>query len=138
MLNDRLAKPLIEELVGLELLLGRVVRVLRVAGQDQRLAGPLVPPGADLPVVELGGAYGIVSIIRPLIAREILGEEHFGTKAGGLAALYLFGGAAAPYLGSLIWAMGGYDLLLGCLMLIAASGLALYLLAQSKTERSKN
>jgi len=81
-------------------------------------------------VIFFGGAYGVVSIIRPLIAREILGEEHFGKKSGGLAALYLFGGAVAPYLGSVVWNFGGYDLVLLSLVALAAAGLLLYLVAQ--------
>ncbi|MEM7068707.1 MAG: MFS transporter [Pseudomonadota bacterium] len=81
-------------------------------------------------VICFGGAYGVVSIIRPLIARQILGEENFGAKSGGLASLYLIGGASAPYLGSLVWGAGGYDLVLTCLVGLALIGLSLYLLAQ--------
>ncbi len=81
-------------------------------------------------VILFGGAYGMVSIIRPVIARELLGERQFGAKSGALALVYLAGSAAAPFLGSLGWSWGGYGLVLPSLMLLAALGLGLYLLAQ--------
>ena len=70
-------------------------------------------------VILFGGGYGIVSIIRPVIARDILGEQNFGAKSGALALLYLAGSASAPYLGSLIWGIGGYSLVMPCLIVIA-------------------
>ncbi|MEM7214734.1 MAG: MFS transporter [Pseudomonadota bacterium] len=84
-------------------------------------------------VICFGGAYGVISIIRPLIARDILGDENFGAKSGGLAALYLIGSASAPYLGSLVWRSGGYDLVLSCLMMLAVIGFCLYLIADRNT-----
>ena len=81
-------------------------------------------------VVFFGGAYGMVSIIRPVIARELLGERQFGAKSGALALVYLAGSASAPFLGSLGWNWGGYGMVLPSLILIAAVGLALYLAAQ--------
>ncbi len=84
-------------------------------------------------VVLFGGAYGMVSIIRPVIARELLGERQFGAKSGALALVYLAGSASAPYLGSLGWNWGGYDLVLPCLILLAIVGLLLYLAAQRLT-----
>ncbi len=81
-------------------------------------------------VILFGGAYGMVSIIRPVIARELLGESHFGAKSGALALVYLVGSASAPYLGSVFWGLGGYELVLPGLVLIAALGLGLYLVAQ--------
>ncbi len=81
-------------------------------------------------VILFGGAYGMVSIIRPVIARELLGERRFGAKSGALALIYLAGSASAPYLGSLGWGLGGYDFVLPGLIALAAAGLALYLVAQ--------
>ena len=80
-------------------------------------------------VILFGGAYGVVSIIRPLIARDLLGERHFGAKSGALALVFLAGSAAAPYLGSLAWARVGYGALLPALVGVAAVGLGLYLAA---------
>ncbi len=77
-------------------------------------------------VVLFGGAYGMVSIIRPVIARDLLGERQFGAKSGALALVYLAGSASAPFLGSLGWGLGGYAMVLPSLLLLAALGLALY------------
>ncbi len=78
-------------------------------------------------VILFGGSYGIVSIIRPLIARQLLGEGNFGAKSGALALFYLTGSAFAPFLGSLVWIMGGYGLVLPLLFILSLFGLGLYL-----------
>jgi hypothetical protein len=41
--------------------------------------------------------------------------------------LYLAGSASAPFLGSLVWARGGYDLVLPVLVVIAVAALVMYL-----------
>ena len=81
-------------------------------------------------VVFFGAAYGTLSIIRPVITREVMGEAHFGAKFGAMSMLYLSGSATAPYLVSLVWGVGGYDLVLPGLMVLAFAGLALYLAAR--------
>ncbi len=80
-------------------------------------------------VICFGSSYGIVSIIRPLITRDLMGESGFGAKSGGLAFLYLCGRASAPFLGSLVWQFGGYPLVLPLLACLAGIGLSLYLAA---------
>ncbi len=80
-------------------------------------------------VVMFGCAYGTVSIIRPLTARDVLGGENFGAKSGALAMPYQLGSAASPYLGSLVWSIGSYDLVLHCLMLLSVLAIAFYLAA---------
>lgn len=87
-------------------------------------------------VLCFGSGYGIVSIVRPVIARDLLGEASFGYKSGSLALLYLAGAASAPWLGSVIWNAGGYELVLPALILLAVSGVALYCLAQHRAELS--
>ncbi len=77
-------------------------------------------------VILFGGAYGVVSIIRPVIARNLLGERQFGAKSGALALLYLAGAASAPFLGALVWGRGGYELVLPGLVVLAGIGLLLY------------
>ena len=59
-----------------------------------------------------GGAYGLTSIIKPAITAEFFGRTGFGAIAGWLALPYLIGFAFAPHIGSLIWAAGGYDLVI--------------------------
>ena len=103
------------------IVLGISVLILNVSG-----ATPALLVGF---VILFGGGYGMVSIIRPVIARDILGEQNFGSKSGALALMYLAGSASAPFLGSVIWNIGGYDLVLPCLVLFAIVGLGLYLSA---------
>ena len=74
-------------------------------------------------VVVFGSGYGTLSIIRPLIARDLLGEANFGVRSGWLALFYLTGAASSPYLGSLVWVAGGYDALIASLMALAFIGL---------------
>lgn len=80
-----------------------------------------------------GGGYGMLSIIRPVIAREALGGESFGAKSGALAFIYLLGSGSAPWLGSLLWRVGGYSLLLISLLFMTLLATLLYL-ASSKAK----
>ncbi|HUT41751.1 MAG TPA: MFS transporter [Gammaproteobacteria bacterium] len=85
-------------------------------------------------VVMFGCAYGTVSIVRPLTARDVLGGKNFGAKSGALAMPYQMGSAAAPYLGALVWSIGSYDLVLQCLILLSVLAIAFYLAANRATE----
>lgn len=85
-------------------------------------AAPLAIPF----VVLFGSGYGIVSVIRPLIAREVLGNEAFGSKTGLLALFYLCGSAISPFLGAVLWTVGGYQLMLLFLLVFIVIGLTLY------------
>ncbi len=80
-------------------------------------------------VILFGSAHGVVSIVRPVVARDILGGNNFGAKFGAMALLYLAGSAAAPYLGSLVWGVGGYDLVLTVIIGLALLGLGFYIAA---------
>lgn len=86
-------------------------------------------------VIIFGSGYGLVSIIRPVISRDILGNANFGMNYGMIALIYMMGSAISPFFGSLIWKFGGYDLLLRCLMALALIGIALYLVAYSLAPR---
>ncbi len=88
-------------------------------------------------VILFGAGHGIVSIVRPLIARDILGENNFGAKFGALALFYLVGSASAPYLGSLVWGIGGYNLVLPVLIVLVMVGLSLYLIAHRLSDHKK-
>lgn len=81
-------------------------------------------------VILFGGAYGMVSILRPVIAREVLGGDNFGAKSGALALPYLVCSATAPYIGALIWSAGGYDLMLPLMGVLSLAGCALYVAAR--------
>jgi predicted MFS family arabinose efflux permease len=88
-------------------------------------------------VIFFGGAYGTVSILRPLIAREILGERDFGAKSGALALPYLAGAALAPYLASLIWKYGGYNTVLATSFGCTITGWIFYLIANRFARRHR-
>lgn len=80
-------------------------------------------------VLIYGGTWGTVSILRPVIARDILGEQNFGAKSGSLALIFLTATACSAYLGAVIWGISGYNTLLAGLIGLALCGAMLYLLA---------
>lgn len=77
-------------------------------------------------VVLFGGGYGMVSIMRPVVTREILGETDFGTKSGALSLPYLAGSALAPWLGSVLWLLGGYALAFTAVLVVTTGGMLLF------------
>lgn len=89
-------------------------------------------------IVCFGGAYGTISILRPLVARDTLGETHFGAKTGALALPYLASSALAPLIGALIWRVGGYGVLLTVLGGFIALGALLYWFASRQTAHREN
>lgn len=88
-------------------------------------------------VMLFAGAYGTVSILRPLIARDILGGRDFGAKSGALALPYLIGSASAPWLGAMVWGIGGYGLMFSLLIGLIALGGGFYLAANSRAGRDR-
>lgn len=99
--------------------MGLSILVLIVAGIQPWLLVIFIPL--------FGGGYGIMSIIRPVIAREVLGGNDFGSKSGVLALVYLLGAGSAPWLGSIIWRGGGYSLVLPVLLILMVTAVLLYL-----------
>ena len=81
-------------------------------------------------VVLFGSAFGTVSILRPLLTREILGQRNFGAKSGVLAMFFLTGLALAPFLGSHLWNIGGYNLMLLVNIFLLLLGLCLFFFAK--------
>ena len=66
-----------------------------------------------IPFVVLQGAgAGVLSIIRPTVVAELLGRKDFGVISGTLAIGFVAGSAFAPTVASLIWRIGGYDMVL--------------------------
>ncbi len=63
-------------------------------------------------VILHGSCYGIMSIMRPVSTRDILGSRNFGAISGALALPVQITAALAPFLGSVLWQIGGYDLAL--------------------------
>ena len=79
-----------------------------------------------------GTGIGISSIMKPVVVRDLLGEKDFGAIYGSLALPTMLAFAAAPFLGSLLWAAGGYDFALLVIGALALSGLVAYRLAALK------
>jgi len=97
------------------------ITVLLITGDSRTLAVVFV--------LIYGSAWGTTSILRPVIARDILGEDNFGAKSGSLALIFLTATASSAYLGAVIWGISGYGTLLAGLIGLAICGAALYLLA---------
>jgi MFS family permease len=76
-----------------------------------------------------GTAAGIASILRPVLAADILGREGFGAVWGALSVAPLLAQAAAPVLGAALLGWGGAPaVILACLaMAVMALGLGLLL-----------
>lgn len=89
----------------------------------------LAPAGLVAVVVFValfGASYGMISILRPVVVREVLGSAGFGATSGGLALMYLTASAASAYLGALIWKLGGYGAMMAVLLVLLAAGAALH------------
>ena len=80
-------------------------------------------------VILQGSAYGITSIMKPVITRDILGQRNFGVINGALALPFLVAMALAPVAASLLWEVGGYDLMLWCAFMVAFIGFVCFLVA---------
>ena len=77
-------------------------------------------------IILQGSGYGVTSIMRPVITKEILGTQNFGAISGAVAVPYLLAWAAAPVAGSLLWEAGGYDLAIIVVIVSALTGLLFY------------
>ena len=100
------------------------------------IAASWVPTLLPLFILCFGAGYGMLSIIRPVIARDMLGEQNFGSKSGMLALVYLLGAGSAPWIGSLLWQIGGYALVLPVLFMMLIIAMSLYFLANRYTHTS--
>ncbi len=81
---------------------------------------------AILFVVLHGSGYGTVSIMRPVMLRETLGDANFGATSGRMARFSTAAAALAPFAGSLLWLIGGYDLALVVVALACALAFAAF------------
>lgn len=76
-----------------------------------------------------GATYGLLSIMKPVVISEMMGPKNIARIMGWIALPYLASFALAPFLGSLIWTLGGYDVVLAAAAGFAALGFATILLA---------
>ena len=87
------------------------------------LASQMAPVLIFASVILQGAAYGLTSILKPVILAELSGPEGLARVMGWMAMPYLGAFAVAPYLGAVIWSVGGYDLVLAAAAGFAALGL---------------
>lgn len=78
-----------------------------------------------------GSGYGLTSIMKPVVVRDILGDANFGAISGAIALPYLASFAGAPFLGSLLWEIGGYGFALETVIVTTILGLICYVRAAS-------
>ena len=74
-----------------------------------------------------GTTYGTISVLRPVIVKNLLGSKNFGLKSGYLASAYLSGTAIAPYFGALIWKYFGYQNLILILLILGLLSWIIYI-----------
>ena len=125
----RLLLTLGEVRVGTRRATGVMLASLLAAAGVLWLSG--IAPGLIFGFAALQGvAVGLMSILRPVLTAETLGQRGFGAISGAIAMAPLLGTAAAPLLGALAFeAMGGPGLIaLASAMAAVAAGCALPLL----------
>ncbi|MBL4907397.1 MAG: MFS transporter [Sneathiella sp.] len=86
-------------------------------------------------IILQGSGIGIMTIMKPMVSRHILGAENYGLKSGIQSVPYMIGSAFAALIGSLVWAVGGYDLVLKVLLAAPLIGLLFFLIAVGLSKR---
>ncbi|HET7410900.1 MAG TPA: MFS transporter [Paracoccaceae bacterium] len=81
-------------------------------------------------VIPYAAAYGVISIVRPVLTAELLGRAGFGTISGMVAMPYMLGMAAAPSIAALLWQAAGYDVVIAFGIAMLMAGLAAVRLAR--------
>lgn len=88
-------------------------------------------------VIPYGAAYGIASIVRPVLTAELMGRANFGLIAGLLALPYMLGFAVGPTMAALVWGAAGYDVVIWMAFALAVGGCALILGARHHVRRDR-
>ena len=78
-------------------------------------------------------AFGSMAILKPLVQNDIFGKMNFGKIHGILAICFMSGSIAGPWIGSLIWSVGGYNLLIILFFILAICGNISALILKNKT-----
>lgn len=89
------------------------------------LIGVGVPTLWLLYALAQGASAGVASILRPLLAADVLGHEGFGAIWGALSVAPLLAGAAAPVLGATLLQWGDAPLLIAACLAMALGALVL-------------
>lgn len=85
-------------------------------------------------VIVHGGSYGVTSIVRPMLTRETLGSASFGQISGRMGGLFMLGTAIAPFGGSLIWQLSGYQTMLVLCIALLVWGMAMLLFVRANSK----
>lgn len=98
-----------------------------MAAAATALLGATWLPLLALFVVLQGACYGTTTILKPVVVAERLGQVDFGAAIGLMAVPYLAASALAPFLGTALWRVAGYDgvlIAIALLALMAAAAIA--------------
>ena len=71
----------------------------------------------------------MTSITRPVVTANLLGRSGFGAISGAMAVPFMAATALSPFLGSLIWSLGGYDVVIGVMLTTVVAGFLAFVLA---------
>jgi MFS family permease len=75
--------------------------------------------------VSLGIGNGVISILRPVVIREVMGDAGYGESAGAVARPSLFAFASAPGIGAVLADAAGYGAVLALCAAAPLAGAAL-------------
>ncbi len=103
-----------------------------VIGAAALLASRGIPTLWLIYALTQGAAAGIASILRPLLAADILGRDGFGAVWGVLSVAPLLAQAAAPILGAGLMLLGGAPLVIAACLAMAGGALALGLILRPR------
>ena len=87
-------------------------------------------------IILQGSGIGVMSIMKPVVSREVMGGKNFGTISGAISVPFFTGAAFSAYLASLLWEQGGYDLVILVMMGIVALGFASFVMAVRSRRRA--
>ena len=54
-----------------------------------------------------GAAIGVMTILRPVLIAQVMGQAGYGAIAGSIQVMPLMAGAAAPLVGGVLFGVGG-------------------------------
>lgn len=72
-----------------------------------------------------GAAIGVMTILRPVLIGDVMGQVGYGAIAGSIQVMPLMAGAAAPVLGGVLFGLGGAGALIwvsACLITLGFAG----------------
>ena len=95
------------------------VSCLAAAGVSLFLAGWLAALAWCFVLLQ-GAGNGVTSIARPVLTAETLGRANFGAISGFIAMMFMLMMALSPSVASLLWSLGGYDLVIAFVILCCA------------------